>query len=72
MDRQYTPAELRSLRESRGLTLEQLAKATSVNFTLLSKIETGSRRASAAVALRLSRYYNEPLDRFWAFERVDN
>jgi transcriptional regulator with XRE-family HTH domain len=72
METTYTPAQLRSLRESIGLTLEQLSKATGINYTMLSMIETGARRPSAATAIRLSQYYGEPLDRFWTFSKVAN
>lgn len=66
MDTRYTPQELRAKREQRGLTLAQMARETGINFTYLSRIETGVRRPSAATAIRLSQYYGEPLQKFWS------
>lgn len=39
-------AKLRNARQQRGLTLEQLAKATGITKTNLSRLETGSENAT--------------------------
>lgn len=70
--RTYSPDDLRKLRESRGLSLAELRRETGIDVATLSRIETGARRPSAATALRLSRYYNEPLEKFWTFSKVAN
>lgn len=59
-----TPGEaLRALRNSAGLTLEQVAKEAGVSATHLSRVETGAKSASPAwigavteaIALRLKK-----------------
>jgi transcriptional regulator with XRE-family HTH domain len=48
-------ARLRELRVRRGLTLEQLAEASGLTKSFLSRLESGGRQASIAAVLTLSR-----------------
>ncbi|MFJ5775476.1 helix-turn-helix domain-containing protein [Streptomyces sp. NPDC093094] len=49
------PAQLRRLRQQRGLSLADLARRTHYSKGYLSKIETGAKRATADVARRCDR-----------------
>ncbi|MEU3190191.1 XRE family transcriptional regulator [Streptomyces sp. NPDC006992] len=53
---------LRALRRRRGLTLAQLAAATGVSESTLSRLESGRRRATLELLLPLTRAYDVPLD----------
>ena len=44
---------LREAREQKGLSVEQLASAANIDVESLEAIESGERRASTAVALKL-------------------
>ncbi|MEU7314243.1 helix-turn-helix domain-containing protein [Streptomyces sp. NPDC007083] len=53
---------LRALRRRRGLTLAELAAATGVSESTLSRLESGRRRATLELLLPLTRAYDVPLD----------
>ncbi|NUU21618.1 MAG: helix-turn-helix transcriptional regulator [Streptomycetaceae bacterium] len=53
---------LRALRRDRGLTLADLAAATGVSESTLSRLENGRRRATLELLLPLARTYGVPLD----------
>ncbi len=55
-------ARLQALRESRGLTLADLAGLTGSSTSTLSRLENGQRRASLEMLLPLARVYQLPLD----------
>lgn len=55
-------ARLQALRESRELTLVDLAGRTGISTSTLSRLENGQRRASLELLLPLARVYNLPLD----------
>ncbi|MDE3722139.1 XRE family transcriptional regulator [Nocardiopsis sp. N85] len=53
---------LRALRRERGVTLADLAEATGVSESTLSRLESGRRRATLELLLPLARTYDVPLD----------
>ncbi|GAA4977145.1 XRE family transcriptional regulator [Kineococcus glutinatus] len=53
---------LRRLRDQRGTTLTELAAATGISRSTLSRLETGQRRPSLELLLPLSQVYRVPLD----------
>ncbi|WP_063045315.1 helix-turn-helix domain-containing protein [Nocardia pseudovaccinii] len=53
---------LRALRRDRGITLADLAAATGVSESTLSRLESGQRRATLELLLPLARTYDIPLD----------
>lgn len=55
-------ARLRALRSDRGLTLAQVADATGVSVSTLSRLESGGRRPTLELLLPLAREYQVPLD----------
>ena len=55
-------ARLRSLRRSRALTLADLSRATGTSQATLSRLESGERRPSLELLLRLARTYRVTLD----------
>ncbi len=55
--------KLRTLRKQRGLTLKELAHIIGHNtHSHISELETGKRKPSLELALKLSRLFNVPLD----------
>jgi transcriptional regulator with XRE-family HTH domain len=56
------PARLRTFRERSGRTLAEVAADTGISTSTLSRLESGSRRATLALLLPLSRVYEAPLD----------
>jgi transcriptional regulator with XRE-family HTH domain len=56
------PARLRTFRERGNRTLAEVAAATGISTSTLSRLESGSRRATLALLLPLSRVYEVPLD----------
>lgn len=61
-----TPAamgpRLRAAREHRGATLTEVSRATGISPSTLSRIETGRRRPTLEVVVRLAREYGVSLD----------
>jgi transcriptional regulator with XRE-family HTH domain len=55
---------LRALRAERGLTLAEVAAATGISASTLSRLESGSRKATLELLLPLARTYRVALDDF--------
>lgn len=55
-------ARLKRMRSHRGVTLTELADATGISKSTLSRLETGQRRASLELLLPLAQAYRVPLD----------
>ena len=55
-------ARLRSLRRTRAMTLADLTEATGTSQATLSRLESGARRPSLDLLLRLARTYRVTLD----------
>ncbi|MER7892687.1 XRE family transcriptional regulator [Micromonospora sp. NPDC094482] len=53
---------LRALRKQRGTTLGQLAEATGISVSTLSRLESGGRRPTLELLLPLARAHQVPLD----------
>jgi transcriptional regulator with XRE-family HTH domain len=53
---------LRALRKQRGTTLTQLAEATGISVSTLSRLESGGRRPTLELLLPLARAHQVPLD----------
>jgi transcriptional regulator with XRE-family HTH domain len=53
---------LRRVRDERGATLAQLAEATGISKSTLSRLETGQRRPSLELLLPIARAHQVPLD----------
>ena len=53
---------LRALRQQRGGTLAQLAEATGISLSTLSRLESGKRRPTLDLLLPLARAHRVPLD----------
>ncbi|MEV1333898.1 XRE family transcriptional regulator [Micromonospora costi] len=53
---------LRALRKQRGTTLSQLAEATGISVSTLSRLESGGRRPTLELLLPLARAHQVPLD----------
>ncbi|HKT01594.1 MAG TPA: XRE family transcriptional regulator [Rugosimonospora sp.] len=53
---------LRTLRQQRGTTLAQLAEATGISVSTLSRLESGGRRPTLELLLPLARAHQVPLD----------
>jgi transcriptional regulator with XRE-family HTH domain len=53
---------LRALRKHRGVTLEQLADSTKISVSTLSRLESGQRRPTLELLLRIARAHHVPLD----------
>ncbi len=53
---------LRALRQQRGTTLAELAAATGISVSTLSRLESGQRRPNLELLLPLARAHGVPLD----------
>ncbi len=53
---------LRALREQRGSTLAQVSESSAISISTLSRLESGSRRPTLELLLRLARAYDVPVD----------
>lgn len=53
---------LRAVRESRQSTLAQLSKASGISVSTLSRLESGQRRPTLELLLRLARSHEIPVD----------
>ncbi|HOA28156.1 MAG: helix-turn-helix domain-containing protein [Propionibacteriaceae bacterium] len=62
---------LRAARQSRGLTLEELAASAGMSASTLSRLESGKRQASLELLLPLTRRLGIRLDDLVSQERVD-
>jgi transcriptional regulator with XRE-family HTH domain len=56
------PVRLKRIRTSRRMTLTEVAGATGISKSTLSRLETGSRRPTLELLLALSHAYQVPLD----------
>jgi len=54
--------KLRTLRERAGLSYRKLAVELDVSFTHLSNIESGMRRPSLDLAVKIADYFEVPLE----------
>lgn len=64
-------ARLRELRLQHSLTLQDLAAQSGVSRAFLSRLESGGRQASIAVALTLSKIFRVSLASFFEFTEAD-
>jgi transcriptional regulator with XRE-family HTH domain len=55
-------ARLRELRKRRGATLSEVAAATGISVSTLSRLESGTRKATLELLLPLARLYETSLD----------
>ncbi|MGH3658067.1 MAG: helix-turn-helix domain-containing protein, partial [Micromonosporaceae bacterium] len=55
-------ARLRAIRKQRETTLTQLAELTGISVSTLSRLETGGRKPTLELLLRLAQAYQVPLD----------
>ena len=65
--------KIRSIRESKGLLLRQVAAFLEIDTALISKIERGERRMTREQVIRLSNYYKvseELLLTYWLSDKV--
>ncbi|MRG60646.1 helix-turn-helix domain-containing protein [Agromyces sp. CFH 90414] len=53
---------LRALRQRRGLTLAELSEATGISVSTLSRLESGGRRPTLDLLIRLAGVYRASLD----------
>ena len=63
---------LRRLRDKKGITLEQLAKETSISKSTLSRLESGLRKPSLELLLPLAAALGIGLDEIVASPRVED
>jgi transcriptional regulator with XRE-family HTH domain len=61
---------LRSLRQRQDRTLEQVAEATGISISTLSRLESGQRRPTLELLLPLARTYRVPVDELVATPTV--
>ncbi|MES2668579.1 MAG: helix-turn-helix transcriptional regulator [Patescibacteria group bacterium] len=54
------------LRSARGITQEDLAKAVGVSRQTILAIEKGNYAPSVLLALKLSQYFKQPVDRIFS------
>ncbi|WP_297521636.1 helix-turn-helix transcriptional regulator [Thermococcus sp.] len=59
---------LRELREERGLTQEELAKALGVTRQTIIAIEKGRYDPSLKLAFRIARFFNRPVEEIFIYE----
>lgn len=58
--------QLKICRKERGLTQAQLAEALNVSVAVIALIESGARPPSKEMAVKLSQFFNLPLEKFAA------
>jgi putative transcriptional regulator len=56
------------LRAERGVSRKELAAAVGVNFQTIGYLERGEYNPSAELALKLSRYFELPLEMIFSLE----
>ncbi|WP_297093103.1 helix-turn-helix transcriptional regulator [Thermococcus sp.] len=59
---------LRELREERGLTQEELAKALGVTRQTIIAIEKGKYDPSLKLAFRIARFFNRRIEEIFIYE----
>lgn len=52
---------LKGIRESKGFTLQQVAKELNINPTVLYEIEKGTKSTISIRAMNIAKYYNLPI-----------
>ncbi len=57
--------EVKSYREAKNLTQDQLAQMVDVSRQTIISIETGKYRASLELALKLSAYFKVPVEKLF-------
>lgn len=63
---------LKEIRQSRGLTQEQLAKAIDVTPSAITMYESGARNPSVKVLIKLSHFFNVSIDKLINVLPIDN
>lgn len=63
---------LPSLRERRGMTQGDLAKAVGVSRQTVNSVERGRFEPSLSLALKLARYFGCPVEEIFALENSEN
>lgn len=64
MMREHT-TYLKRIRESKGITLQQVAKELNMNPTVLYEIEKGIKSTISIRAQQIASYYNQPVDKIF-------
>ncbi len=65
--------KIRSLRETKGILLRQVAAYLEIDTALISKIERGERKMTREQVIKLSKFYNvsdEILLTYWLSDKV--
>ena len=62
---------LRNLRKSRNLTLEELAEKLSINKSTLSRYESGQREPNHEAEENIADFFNVSLDALRGYEPID-
>jgi transcriptional regulator with XRE-family HTH domain len=55
-------SKLRALRNRNGLTIRQLGDLLGVNNSYITKLESGEKKPSADLVLKIARLFNESTD----------
>lgn len=61
-DQKESGKRIAKLRKKKGLTQEQLAEKLSISYSLLAKVESGSRAASIDLLVEMKAFFNTTLD----------
>ena len=61
-DQKESGKRIANLRKKEGLTQEQLAEKLSISYSLLAKVESGSRAASIDLLVEMKAFFNTTLD----------
>lgn len=63
-DQKESGKRIANLRKKEGLTQEQLAEKLSISYSLLAKVESGSRAASIDLLVEMKAFFNTTLGLF--------
>ncbi|MEB9625239.1 helix-turn-helix domain-containing protein [Bacillus thuringiensis] len=55
-------ANVRNIREAKGLTIKEVARDLKLNQRVLQEIETGKKGTNAKRAQSIAKYFNLPVD----------
>ncbi len=58
------------LRQARGVTQEELARALEVSRQTISALEKGNYTPSVLLALKIAKYFHEDVDSIFALKRI--
>lgn len=61
-DQKESGKRIAKLRKKKGLTQEQLAEKLSISYSLLAKVESGSRSASIDLLVEMKAFFDTTLD----------